>query len=111
MNDRAVTTSWYDWRPERKVYLFAPVTASVAAGPETNSTLFCAASGATCSATPDAVEPASTWYPLPTRSLAADTALTGSPASSAYVTLTGRSPTLLLPPVAYARPARKPSAY
>lgn len=47
MNDLAVTTSWYDCRPERNVYLFAPVTASVAAGPEMNSTLFWAAIGAT----------------------------------------------------------------
>jgi hypothetical protein len=48
------------WRPERNVWSLTPVTASVAAGPEMNSTWFCSASGATCTATPDAVEPAST---------------------------------------------------
>ena len=47
-----------DCRPERKVYLLMPVTASVAAGPEMNSTLFCAASGPTCRATPETSEPA-----------------------------------------------------
>ncbi len=30
----AVATSWKVWRPERKVYSLAAVTASVAAGPE-----------------------------------------------------------------------------
>src|SRR4029450_6896221 len=46
--DLAVWTSWYDCRPERKVYRLSPVIASAAAGPETNSTLLAAASGATC---------------------------------------------------------------
>ena len=40
------------------MYLLIPVTASVAAGPEMKSTLFCAASGAICSATPDETLPA-----------------------------------------------------
>ncbi len=48
----AVATSWYDCRPDRKVYLLMPVSASVAAGPEMNSTWFSAASGATWAATP-----------------------------------------------------------
>ena len=34
------------------MYLLTPVIASDAAGPETNRTWFCAASGATCRATP-----------------------------------------------------------
>ena len=40
------------------MYLLTPVIASVAAGPEMNSTLFCAAIGATCSATPEETLPA-----------------------------------------------------
>ena len=76
------------------------MTASVAAGPEMNSTLFCAASGATWSATPEAVEPAMILAPLPIRSFAAETALAGSPASSASVTSIVRSPTLPVPSVA-----------
>lgn len=111
MNDLAVTTSWYDCRPERNVYLLTPVTPSVAAGPEMNSVLFWAAIGATWSATPEAVEPAMIFVPLPIRSLAAETALAGSPASSTSVTSTGRSPILLVPLVAYDRPALKPSMY
>ena len=81
--------SWYVWRPERKVYLFAPVTASVAAGPEMNRTLLSLASGATCSATPEAVEPAMILAPAPIAEVAAVTALAGSPASSASVTSIG----------------------
>jgi hypothetical protein len=57
--------SWYVWRPDRNVYLFTPVSPSVAAGPEMNSTWFSAASGATCSATPDDAEPAMILYPWP----------------------------------------------
>ena len=59
--DAAVAMSWYVWRPERKVYLLTPVMASVAAGPEMNSTWFSWASGATCRATPDEADPARIW--------------------------------------------------
>ncbi len=40
------------------MYRLTPVIASEAAGPEMKSTLFCAASGATWSATPDESLPA-----------------------------------------------------
>lgn len=93
------------------MYLFAPVTASVAAGPEMKRTLFCAAIGATWSATPDAVEPAMIFVPLPIRSFAAETALAGSPASSTSVSSIFRSPTLPVPWVAKSNPALKPSMY
>ncbi|TWH66711.1 hypothetical protein JD77_01669 [Micromonospora olivasterospora] len=93
------------------MYLFAAVTASVAAGPEMNRTLFWAAIGATCRATPDEVEPAMIFAPLPIRSLAAETALAGSPASSTSVTSIFRSPTLPVPLVAKSRPALNPSMY
>jgi hypothetical protein len=33
-NESAVRMSWIVWRPERNVYLFSPVIASLAAGPE-----------------------------------------------------------------------------
>ncbi len=45
-------------RPERNVYLLIPVSASTAAGPEMYRTWFCAASGASWSATPDDSVPA-----------------------------------------------------
>ncbi len=64
------------------MYLLAPVTASVAAGPEMKRILLSLASGATCSATPEDVEPATIFVPLPTRPVTAVTALAGSPASS-----------------------------
>jgi len=64
------------------VYLLTPVIASLAAGPETKRMWFCAASGATCSATPDESEPPMILYPWPIRSLAAATAFAGSVASS-----------------------------
>ena len=96
----AVAMSWYVWRPERNVYLFAPVTASVAAGPEMKRTLLSLASGATWRATPDAVEPAMIFAPAPIAVVAAVTALAGSPASSASVTSIGWPLTAFVPLVA-----------
>ena len=82
------------------MYRLTPVTASVAAGPEMNSTLFCAASGATWRATPDAVEPAMTLYPLPIRSFAAGDRLRRVAGVVDLGTSTVRRPTLLVPLVA-----------
>jgi hypothetical protein len=82
------------------VYLFAPVTASAAAGPEMKRTLLSSASGATWSATPDDVEPAMIVLPCPMRSVAEATALAGSPASSASVMVMARPPTAPVPLVA-----------
>ena len=57
-NEETVSTSCSVCRPERNVYLLTPVIASEAAGPEINRIRFCAASGATCSETPDETLPA-----------------------------------------------------
>ena len=65
-----------------------------------NSTLFSAASGATCSPTPEDAEPAMIVVPLPISSVTALAAFAGSAASSDVVTSILRPLTSPVPSVA-----------